>query len=60
MVTLIETPHPIAPYVGQARVALSQVLGGAGGYVSEGASRWITFERRVESEPNQPFDFRVQ
>ena len=50
MVTLVETTHPISPYIAQARESTTEVLGGARGYVEEGVSRWIGFERRVERE----------
>ena len=50
MVTLVETPHPISPYIAQAREATTDVLGGAKGYVEEGVSKWIGFEKRVERE----------
>lgn len=50
IVTLVETPHPISPYIAQAREATTETLGGARGYVEEGVSRWIGFERRVERE----------
>jgi organizing structure protein 2 len=50
MVTLVETPHPISPYIAQAREATTDVLGGARGYVEEGVSKWIGFEKRVERE----------
>lgn len=50
MVTLVETPHPISPYIANARIATTDVLGGARGYVEEGVSKWIGFEKRVERE----------
>ena len=46
----MENPNPLAEHVGVARRATVNALGGATGYVQEGASRWITFERRVERE----------
>jgi organizing structure protein 2 len=50
MVTLVETPHPISPYIAQARETTTDALSGARGYVEEGVSKWIGFEKRVERE----------
>lgn len=47
---LIETPHPISPYIAQAREATQGALGGAREYVQAGVSKWIGFEKRVERE----------
>lgn len=55
MVTLIETPNPLVPYIAQAREATTNVFGGAATYVEGGVSRWIGFERKVERErPYRP------
>jgi organizing structure protein 2 len=48
MVQLVETPHPISPYIAQARETTTDALGGAREYVQAGVSRWIGFEKRVE------------
>ena len=48
--TLIEVENPIVPYITQARVATTDAVSGASGYVREGVSRWIAFERKAERE----------
>jgi organizing structure protein 2 len=49
-VTLIEAPHPLTPYIAQARETTTDALSGACKYVEAGVSKWIGFERKVESE----------
>ncbi|KAL7421884.1 hypothetical protein Q5752_003656 [Cryptotrichosporon argae] len=48
--TLVETPHPLAPHIATAREATTGVLGQARDVVEQGVSRWIGFERKVEHE----------
>ncbi|KAI9639406.1 apolipo protein O-domain-containing protein [Dioszegia hungarica] len=49
-ITLIETTHPISPYIAQARESTQSALAGASRYVEGGVSRWVGFERKVERE----------
>ena len=56
IVTLVETPHPISPYIAQARETTTEALSGARGYVEEGVSKWIGFEKRVERESNRAWE----
>ncbi len=49
-ITLIDSPHPLSPYIARARESVAGALSGAGGHIGSGVSRWITFERRVEGE----------
>lgn len=60
IVTLIETTHPISPYITQAREATQSAFSGAGEYVEGGVSRWIGFERKVEREFSVVSSIRCQ
>ena len=59
IVTLVETPHPISPYIAQARETTTEALSGARGYVEEGVSKWIGFEKRVERESTRAWEEMV-
>ncbi|WWC89226.1 uncharacterized protein L201_004144 [Kwoniella dendrophila CBS 6074] len=50
LITLIEKPNPLVPYIAQSREAVTGVLKDARGYLQSGVGNWIGFERRVESE----------
>ncbi|ORY32828.1 apolipo protein O-domain-containing protein, partial [Naematelia encephala] len=52
-VQLIETPHPLSPYIARARESTTSLFGGASEQVESGVKRWIGFERRVEHEVKQ-------
>ncbi|WWC62073.1 uncharacterized protein I303_104663 [Kwoniella dejecticola CBS 10117] len=62
LITLVEKPNPLVPYIAQTREAVTGVLGDARGYLQSGVGSWIGFERRVEKEvksilpPDEPLN----
>ncbi|WRT66463.1 uncharacterized protein IL334_003422 [Kwoniella shivajii] len=50
IITLVEKPNPLVPYIAQGRETVTSVLADARGYLQSGVSSWIGFERRVEKE----------
>lgn len=58
-VTLIEAPSQLVPYIAQAREATTEAFSGVGSYVETGVSKWIGFERRVESASGRHQEWRT-
>ncbi|WWC70089.1 uncharacterized protein I206_104036 [Kwoniella pini CBS 10737] len=50
LITLVEKPNPLVPYISQGREAVTGVLSEARGYLQSGVGSWIGFERSVEKE----------
>lgn len=53
-ITLVETTHPISPYIAQARESTQSTLSSAATYVEGGVSKWVGVERKVERKLQDP------